>query len=517
MPLDMHESALFARAVACFKDRRYSQVEQICQEILARNKKAVEVLELLSETMIRNQRLPDSVPYLERAVNLEPKAARFRVMLGRSLMTLGKYPQAIAAYEKALKLDPKNDYCVALLADCFQKKGDPDKARPLLQPYIEAGTEDSIMAGIWATIELEAGHPKNAADIIVKHVNRGPVSYGMFFTLGKAYEKLGDVDKAFQAYEWANTANSNVFNLEQYISHLEEVLEVFSVENLKRLPRSRNRSQMPLFVSGRPRSGTTLVETILNAHPKVHGGGEMKVIRGILTSMSFEIGSMAQYPRCIFDAGQDDIEGFAKRYLDQIQLLGRGLPRFIDKSMGLNFNLGLIQLMLPCARAIWVRRNAVDNCFACYTEDLVHNHIYAQNLRHLGVTYWFYEKSMRHWQSVLDLPILEINYEELVDNQEEWTRKIIDFCGLEWNDACLRFYDTKKFAARTSSVPTLSLNQVRKPIYKTSVGRAEKFKKHLQPLFDALAEGEAMVKGSIPLPQRAAPVQMTEEIAASLE
>jgi hypothetical protein len=174
-------------------------------------------------------------------------------------------------------------------------------------------------------------------------------------------------------------------------------------------------------------------------------------------------------------------------------------------------------LLLPSSRAIWVRRNAVDNCFACYTEDLVYNHVYAQDLRHLGVTYWFYEKSMRHWQNVLDLPILEIQYEELVENQEEWTRKIIDFCGLEWNDACLRFYDTKKFAARTSAVPTLSQQQVRKPIYKTSVGRADRFKKHLQPLFDALAEGEAMVKGTIPLPTRTEAAAFTEEIAASME
>jgi len=475
------------------------------------------VLELLSETMIRNQRLLESVPYLERAVALEPKTARFRVMLGRALMTIGKYPQAIAAFEKALKLEPKNDYCIALLADCFQKKGDSEKAGPLLRPYIDAGTEDSIMAGIWGTIELESGRPQSAVDITEKHIARGPVPYGLFFTLGKAHEKLGNIDKSFQAYVWANTAHPNVFNLEQYIQHLEDVLEVFSAENLKRLPRSKNKSQMPLFVSGRPRSGTTLVETILNAHPKVHGAGEMKAIRAILTSMSFEIGSTANYPRCILDASQEDIEAFAKKYLDHVQALGRGSPRVIDKSMGLNFNLGLIQLILPASRAIWVRRNAVDNCFACYTEDLIHNHVYAQDLRHLGITYWFYEKSMRHWQSVLDLPILEIQYEELVDDQEYWTRKIIDFCGLEWNDACLRFYETKKFAARTTAVPTLSLNQVRKPIYKTSVGRAERFKSHLQPLFDALAEGEGMVKGEIPLPQRTEPVDFTEEVAANLE
>src|SRR4029077_14300229 len=119
-------------------------------------------------------------------------------------------------------------------ADAFHRKGDPGKARTLLQPFIDAGSEDAVMAGVWGQMELDAGRAQNAADIIMKHAQLGPVPYQSLFALGKAYEKVGDADKAFQAYVWANTAVPNVFNLEQYISHLEEVLEVFSAENLKR-------------------------------------------------------------------------------------------------------------------------------------------------------------------------------------------------------------------------------------------------------------------------------------------
>src|SRR5436190_23297093 len=301
MPMDIHESALLARAVKLFQERRYQLAEQTCQQILARNKNAVETLEMLSELMILSRREADEVVCLQRAVNLRPKSAHFRIRLGRAHLALGQYPEAIAKLEEAIKLEPANASADTLLADALHKQGDTDKARAVLARYIEAGTEDTVMADVWAGIELDAGRAKQAADILAKHVERGPVHYHLLFTLGKAYEKIGEIDKSFEAYRLANTTVPSGFNLDAFIKHVESLLQVFSSENLKTYPRAKSTSSLPIFVSGRPRSGTTLVESILSAHPDVHAAGELGILRNITSTMSAEIGSTLAYPQCLRD------------------------------------------------------------------------------------------------------------------------------------------------------------------------------------------------------------------------
>jgi hypothetical protein len=203
--------------------------------------------------------------------------------------------------------------------------------------------------------------------------------------------------------------------------------------------------------------------------------------------LGFRIGSVHTYPRCVADLDAGDIERLSKDYLDHVRRLAPGARRTVDKNLA-NFEyLGLIQVLLPQARVIHIRREPIDNCWAIFVAEM--NYEWASDLRTLGFTHALYERYMRHWHEVLDLPILDVDYESLVDDQEGWTRRLLEHCGLPWDEQCMRYYETATEKKDLVSAPTLSYDQVRKPIYKTSVGRAKKFEPYLGELFAGLEEG----------------------------
>jgi cytochrome c-type biogenesis protein CcmH/NrfG len=500
--VDFHRAALMTRGAKCLQAKQYHQAELICQEVLKRNPKDVEALDLMAEVALSSGSARDGIPYLERAVGLQPKNARLKFNLGRLLAAQGRYSDAITRLQQGLRLDPQNSYGLALLADAYEHNGESAKARALLQPFVEAGTDDVTMGTTWVALETRAGNFESAITTAKRHLANGRVPQSMLYDLGKAYEKSNDVDNAFAAYRLANTLVPSRFDLAFYLGYLEQMMQVCSKEAMARLPRARSQSALPIFIAGRPRSGTTLVEKILNAHPQVFSVGADATLSEMTETVSADIGSTLMYPECLADLDFNDVDALAKRYLDHLTRLGRGAKRVVDKMMGMHFHLGFASLLAPRGRVIWVRRNAVDNCFACYTEYLGVKHMYTQDLRDLGITYRFYEKIMRHWQTVLDIPVLEVHYEELVSDQEAMSRRMIEFCELQWDESCLKFYDSKTIGKRSTAQQSHSYDQVRKPIYKSSVGRAKRFEKYLQPLIEALEEGERMVRGLVPLPTR---------------
>jgi hypothetical protein len=171
-------------------------------------------------------------------------------------------------------------------------------------------------------------------------------------------------------------------------------------------------------------------------------------------------------------------------YLRAARKHSGGAARFVDKYLSNFENLGVLSLLLPRARFIECRRNPMDACFSCFGEALhPAGHRYASNLAHLGMHYRQYERLMAHWKSVLDVPILAVQYEELIGDQETVSRQIIDFIGLPWDEQCLRYYELKR------EILTLSREQVDQPVYRHAVNRAERFARHLGPLKQALAGG----------------------------
>ena len=240
--------------------------------------------------------------------------------------------------------------------------------------------------------------------------------------------------------------------------------------------------RLPIFIVGMPRSGSTLVEQILASHPQVHAAGELKnldrvvqrrVRRGTAGRFLFRRASAA------LDA--DGLRRLGQAYLASLPPLADGKTRITDKAPSNFFHVGLIRLILPNARIIHTMRDPVDTCVSCFSRLFTHGQAFSYDLAELGRYYRWYHELMDHWRSVLPAgAMLDVSYEDVVDNLEEQARRLIDYCGLPWDDRCLSFHETSRPIATASNV------QVRQPLYRSSLARWRRYEAYLEPLLAEL-------------------------------
>jgi hypothetical protein len=231
-----------------------------------------------------------------------------------------------------------------------------------------------------------------------------------------------------------------------------------------------------------PRSGTSLAEQILASHPDVFGAGELPVVNRMVDQLATVLDTSIPYPECLKYLDNHTLEQLASEYLEEAQLKSND-EQFITDKMPSNFmHLGFISLMFPNARIIHCTRDPLDTCLSCYFQNFTGEHPYAYSLTSLGKFYRMYEKLMEHWSKVIPNPIFELSYEKVVVNPEQEIRSMVDFCGLEWDDKCLDFHQTKR------TVATASHSQVRQKIYTSSVGKWRSYEKHLDELCSALEQ-----------------------------
>jgi hypothetical protein len=246
------------------------------------------------------------------------------------------------------------------------------------------------------------------------------------------------------------------------------------------LPRSSVPSELPIFVLGMPRSGTSLVEQILARHTEVHGAGELNEVGGIARLVAQKYCQIDGYSGFARSINTNELDTLATDYLNLLREKGGGAKRVVDKMPSNYMYLVLINLLFPDARVIHCCRDARDTCLSEYFQDFGGDLPYTYDLASAGAAHVQYQRLMAHWAKVLDIPMLDVNYEELVADQESVSRKMVAFCGLEWQDGCLRFYESGR------QVATRSYDQVRRPMYNSSVEKWRHYAKHLGPLFDAL-------------------------------
>jgi hypothetical protein len=244
-----------------------------------------------------------------------------------------------------------------------------------------------------------------------------------------------------------------------------------------------NPSERPIFILGMMRSGSTLVEQILANHPDVFAAGERPEFNTAYQTVVRELASPATYPDTVPLFSGEQLRQLGDNYLARLEALTAGHPalHIMDTLPG-NFSaIGIIRLALPNARIIHTMRDPVDTCLSCYSQLFADEHPFAYDLGELGRYYRGYAKLMEHWRLVLPQgAMLEVRYEELVADFENQVRRILDFCGLEWNDACRGVYETDRL------VRTASQLQVRPPIYSDSIGRWRPGEATLRPLLEGL-------------------------------
>ena len=307
------------------------------------------------------------------------------------------------------------------------------------------------------------------------------------FQLSKAYDRMGEYDNAWASATRAhqdNAKRSPKFSTEEYVRGIDSVIELMDRETLVSLAHCQEELEWePLYIVGNPRSGTSLLEQILSMHPDIANGGEMSVSLRLQEDLPRLTDSYHGWPNSVLDMRTDDANELGQRYMAALSHFSSGKKIVSNKALNLQMQLGFLSLLTPNARAIMLYRYPLDNCVSCYTTNLLASgHLYCSNLDHLADVWLARRKIMEHWFDRVEIPLLELHYEGLVQNQEQETRRLIEFLGLDWDESCLEFYKSK-FVART-----ISYDQVNRKMYTTSDGRWKNYEKHLGPLIDRLAE-----------------------------
>jgi hypothetical protein len=361
-----------------------------------------------------------------------------------------------------------------------------DEAMELLQPLIDSHQAGAAEGSIYGDIchrrkEYDAG-----IDYLKSMLANGDHTiWGLrqiHFTLGKLYDAVGNYSAAFSNYRIGNDLKYCNYAAERHADHISRVIDTFRGDYFEKYAHATSQEITPIFIVGMPRSGTTLTEQILSCHPQVAAGGELAFFHEVTKSISEKIGSRVGYPECMSQLTPGVADYYAETFVG-ITSSFRAHEPFVTDKLPQNFlNLGLISLLYPSARIIHVERNPVDTCLSCYFQDFAGMVNWSYKLEDLVHYYKAYRRIIKHWEKVLAVPLITIKYEHLVEDQAEESRKIVEFCGLEWDPRCLKFNKAKRF------VNTASYQQVSKPIYRSSVERWRNYEEYIGPLRELLNE-----------------------------
>jgi len=407
----------------------------------------------LGNAFLELNRLEESIEQNLLAIKIKPERFGSYNNLGVAYQALGRFEEATAAFEKALELAPDDAPIHLNLANMAKFKPD-DRRLPALQRLV------------------------NRADQLDQEKQ-----IAAHFAMGKALSDLKDYDSAFAHLARANELKRKSFDYdsEQRLAMMRNVIDRFTPEFFRSVAGHGDESWAPIFIVGMPRSGTTLMEQVLASHSKVFGAGELETFKELVGECAKRQKVLPAYPDVITLLPPEEMTALGQEYTARVRVLAPEAEHIVDK-MPLNFLfVGLIHAAFPRARIINTRRDPLDNCVSCYSLLFTGAQPFAYDLTELGHYYRAYERVMEHWHAVLPPGILmDVQYEDLVDDLEGVSRRVLAHCGLDWEEACLDFHRTER------SVRTASLMQVREPIYRRSIGSWRRYEKHLGPLCEAL-------------------------------
>ena len=402
-------------------------------------------------TLRQAQNVTASAEACRRALGLAPDRPDLWLFLGHDLAALGRFEEAVGCYRKVLELDPANAEAprgIVAVGDTI------DDAAELTR--LRAATDDAKLP---VSQRIAAG-----------------------FALGALLDKTGKYDAAFERFKTANELakggreeEAKGFDRDALQQEVDDLIATFTPALFARTSGRGERSELPIFIVGMPRSGTTLTEQILASHPMVFGAGERRDVGRIEKLLRIE---------CRTDEPGDWDPALVRReaeaHVRRLHAMDSAALRVIDKMPDNVFFLGTIALLFPDARIVICRRDLRDVCLSCYFQSFSSNLNWTHDLADCAFRAREVERLLEHWREVLPLPMLDVQYESLVADLEGQGRRLVDFLGLPWDLACLAFHETER------QIMTASLWQVRQPIYTSSVGRWRAYRRHLQPLLDGL-------------------------------
>jgi len=514
------EHKLLAKALECLQEKKFEEAERICREIIGNNPGNVEAIRLMGRMAARQNRVGMAEIHYRRALEIAPDYTGVIVDLGKLLRDDDRFEEAIACFRQAIEMEPKNARLHDLLANALAPAALTYEAIEAHQKAIELNPklsiawlglghmlktvgqqkeaieayhrcyelEPDIGAIQWSLANLKTYHftDEEIEDMEAK-IERDDLELesevNFLFALAKAWEDRKDHGRAWHYYDEGNSKRrmEEIYDSAETEVVNDMIIDVFSTELLEKNADAGNTDPSPIFVIGLPRSGSTLIEQILASHSLVEGTSELPYVTRIVRSLNRNRADGINYPRAVTELDNRHFVAMGQDYINFCQMhRTEGKQYFIDKNPNNYPAVGLIHLMLPNAKIIDARRHPMDACFSCYRQLFAKGQPWTYDLTDIGEYYLQYQRMMNYWHEVLPGRVLTVQYEEVVTDFENQVRRLLDYCGLPFEESCLNFYDTDR------PVRTASSEQVRQPIYTQSLARWRNYEQHLDELKEIL-------------------------------
>lgn len=497
------------------------KAEELCRKFMLKMPHHVEGMRLLADIGIRLGVLDDAEYLLETAVELEPENTRARIDYIQALRKRQRYELAFQQAQNLLQSEPDNHQFKSIYAvECMQT-GNFDGALQAFDEILVSlpsdpvtltskghalktrGDFDEAVSSYHLAIDSNFGHGEayySLANLKTYRFSETEISnmeslatdnnlpfmdrVYIYFALGKAYEDEQDYARSFNHYEQGNKLKKTQsrYRAEQMSEEFAAQKEIFTKDFIESMRSSGHPAPDPIFILGLPRAGSTLLEQILSSHSQVDGTLELPNILSLsqkLRRMGVEQETPG-YPQILPKLPPETYAEFGQEFIKDTQIHRAGAPFFIDK-MPNNFrHIGLIKLMLPNAKVIDARRNPLDCCLSGYKQLFAEGQEFTYDLQDIGQYYRDYVSLMEFWDKVLPGFVLRVNNEDVIDDLETQVRRMLDFCGLPFEEACLNFHQTER------NIRTPSAEQVRKPVSRAGVGQWRHYDQYLDPLKEVL-------------------------------
>jgi tetratricopeptide (TPR) repeat protein len=520
--LASNEDPKLVDAVELFRAGRFGQTERLCRDVLKKDPTSVSAIRLLAEVGIKVGVYVDAENLLERCLELAPGFRLARLNYANVLSKREKLEEALQQVDQLIAEEPDKPAYLAQRAATLVRMGDFERALPCYEYLLShfpaqakivlsyghalktVGRLDEAIKAYRRAIELSPGYGDgywslanlktfrfDDADIDTMRtaIDGGNClredHFHLCFALGKAFDDRKQYDEAFHYYQLGNSTKEK---LEQYSADTTEdiAVEIRSVCDHELFIRQGGQGCLapdPIFIVGLPRSGSTLLEQILASHSQVDGTKELVHILSFVRRLGGrrKKSEASRYPQVLRDLPTKQMVELGQEFLDRARVQRGSAPYFIDKMPNNFFHVGLINLILPNAKIIDARRHPMAACFSGYSQLFANGQAFTYGLNSIGRYYCDYVRVMDHWDEVLPGKVLRVQYEDVVNDTENQVRRILDYCELPFEQACLEFYKTDR------AIRTPSSEQVRQPIYKGGLDMWRNYESHLGPLKDAIA------------------------------
>jgi len=509
------------KAVKLFRAGKIGQAEQLCRIFLKQNPANVNAIRLLAEIGIKVGVLADAEKLLARCLELAPNFVLARLNFAHVLSKREKLEEALAQVDQLLATDPENPALLTMQASILVKMGDFERVLPryeyLLSHYPPragialvyghalktVGQQDEAITAYRQAISLQSGFgdaywslanlktfrfDTDDIEAMRTEINKSTCTrddyFHLCFALGKALEDRRQYDESFHYYQLGNNLKKKLegFNADKAEEGTRRMRGICSREFLSDSAGKGDAAPDPIFIVGLPRSGSTLLEQILASHSQVDGTKELVYIPAIVRRLGGKVkkSTVSGYPDILMEMNPSQLRELGREYMDRSRIQRDDAPFFIDKMPNNFMHVGLIQMILPNAKIIDARRHPMAACFSGYTQLFARGQSFTYGLSNIGRYYRNYVDIMDHWDLVLPNKVLRVHYEQVVSDTETQIRRMLDHCGLGFEEACLNFHQTQR------AVRTASSEQVRQPIYTAALEHWRNYEAHLDKLKSAL-------------------------------